>query len=342
LEERLARNAALQAEHAALIGDLILLTTEPALVTVPPSGDTVGNGDTAGPLSSPSPLRGGSVVKLLQAPALAQEHAQFRAQQHASLLAETKARSNLARYTKLEARGIATRQELENARYEAERLQAESRLHVEQVLARWQSRLRDERAVLAGLEADAQRLAAEQALHVVRAPAEGQLIGFNGWSPGTFVPAGQSLGFVSPNAVLQIETRVPSRDAGLLRVGQPARLQIDAFPYTAWGMLEGKITSISGDLAIHSPGGEPAFQVFVQPAASFLALPNGARGELRKGLALTARFLVTRRSVLQLLYEDASSWLDPQGNSTPRATSRVHARTAFAGNPAAIPNQKQK
>ncbi|MBI3884159.1 MAG: hypothetical protein HY302_00255 [Opitutae bacterium] len=67
-------------------------------------------------------------------------------------------------------------------------------------------------------------------------------------------------------------------------------------------------------------GPTPAgFKVLVRPAATFLALPNGLRGELKKGLTLSARFLVARRSVLQLFYEDASAWLNPQDNRpTPR------------------------
>jgi hypothetical protein len=51
------------ARRAILRGEIQLLTTEPALVTVKPSGDTAEKNDTAGPLSIPSPLHGGSVVK---------------------------------------------------------------------------------------------------------------------------------------------------------------------------------------------------------------------------------------------------------------------------------------
>jgi HlyD family secretion protein len=317
LEERLSRNHALQADYADLIGDLHFLTTEPAVVTVESSGDTAQKDEPAGPLAKPSSRHGGSVVKpSLGTSALQQEWAQFHAQQESSLLAETKARTELARYAELEAKGIATRQELENARYEAGRRQAESRVLIEQTLARWQTRLRDERTALAGLKSEAHRLQEERSQYTLRAPADGQLMGFNGWSVGGFVSAGQSLGVVSPEDALQVETYVSSRDIGLVRLGQAARLQIDAYPYTQWGTLDGTVAAIGGDF---TPAGGPsqaaAFKVLIRPSAGYLTLANGVRGELKKGLTLSARFLVARRSVFQLLYEDVSAWLDPQGRA---------------------------
>lgn len=63
LAERLARNHALQAAHADLIGDLHHLTTEPVMVTVNPSGDTAKKDGIAGPLFPPPLLHDGSVVK---------------------------------------------------------------------------------------------------------------------------------------------------------------------------------------------------------------------------------------------------------------------------------------
>jgi HlyD family secretion protein len=247
--------------------------------------------------------------------ALQQDYVQYWAQQGSFDLAGRKALTEFARQAMLEARGIATRQELENARYEVDRITAEARLLAEQTLARWQKRLEDERFALAGLLSEEQRLREEQLLYVLRAPADGQLLGFDGWSAGAFVAAGQSLGVLSPDNTLQVETWVSPRDIGLVRVGQDVRLQIDAFPYTDWGTLEGKVTVIGGDLApgtsLESNTPAPGFKVMVQPAATYVTLSDGTRGVLRKGLTLTARFLVARRSVLQLLYDDASAWFDP-------------------------------
>ncbi len=333
LDERLSRNQAQQTEHAALIADLNNLTTDfpdrnGSAATRPDfTGGRQGNqGSEPPPHPSFASLPSVKIAVVFQTAALRQEHAQFLAQADSHRLAEAKARSELARYTTLAGKGIATQQELDNARYEVERLQAELRLLVEQTLARWQARLRDERTTQAGLESEAQRLREEQALHTVRAPADGVLVGFSGWSAGGFIAAGQSLGAVSPEDALQVEVYVSPRDIGLVRVGQTARLQVDAYPYTQWGTLDGTVTAISGDLlggvvpnaANGNSGSNPAagFKVLVRPAATYLALPNGLRGDLKKGLTLSVRFLVARRSMLQILYQDVSAWLDPKANPT--------------------------
>lgn len=305
LVEKLARNQTLQTERGALIADLRQLTAD--------HSDTPEEKSTA--------LAGASALSAteLQTPALQADYTQFRTQLESYRLAETKARNELARYAALAAKGIASQQELDNARYEVERLQAESRLLAEQARARWQARLRDEQTARADLVSEEQQLREEQTRYTLRSPAAGVLVGFTGWSPGGFVTAGQPLGAVSPEDALQIETYVSPRDIGLVRVGQTVRLQVDAYPYTQWGTLDGTVTAISGDLqstggaTSDASGSSVAFKVLVRPAAPFLTLSNGVRGELKKGLTLSARFLVARRSVLQLLYDDASAWLDPQG-----------------------------
>ena len=108
----------------------------------------------------------------------------------------------------------------------------------------------------------------------------------------------------------------------MIRVGQPARLQIDAFSYTQWGTLDGIVDSISGDMLpsnANSPRGNSNgvnFKVVVRPQRTTLHLTNGLSGELRKGMTLSARYIVARRSLLQVLYEDVSGWLDPRATST--------------------------
>jgi HlyD family secretion protein len=300
LDERIARNRTVQARQAALIADLQRLT---AVRTVPPGA----TGPTrAGDLPAP--------VDNFETDALRREHAQLLAQLDSNRLDETKARNEYERYATLAARGIASRRELDRARYEVERLQAEAVLIARQALARWQARLRDEEDSLAGLRSDEKRLHEEQAQFTIHAPVEGMLIGFNGWSVGGFISSGQSLGAVSPGDSLVVEALVPPRDVGLIFVGQAARLAIDAYPYTQWGTLDGTVATISADSLgggiTNAPG--PVFQVTVRPAGTTLHLANGVRGELRKGLTVQARFLVGRRSLFHLLYENAAAWLDPR------------------------------
>lgn len=255
------------------------------------------------------PLRESSAA--LRSPALASEAAELAAQLEAARLDQDKARTELERYATLAARGIASRSELDRARYEVERLEASERLLRRQALARWEARRHDEEMAEEDLVAEETGLLAERAHHFIRAPVRGTLVGFVGWSPGTFVGAAQSLGAVSPAASCLVEAVIRPQDAGLVAKGQSAQLAVDAFPYTRWGTVPATVVTVADD-AIAGAGGPAAFKIEVQPRTTRLTLPDGRHVELRKGLTVQVRLLVARRSLLELLMENAADWFDPR------------------------------
>ncbi|MBX3737594.1 MAG: HlyD family efflux transporter periplasmic adaptor subunit [Candidatus Didemnitutus sp.] len=299
LDERLARNAALQAEKRALL--------------------TLLDDLSAARLTEPNVLQmldvGRAVESFAGLRALRQETTQLRVQIEAGRVAEAKARTELGRATALAEKGIATQRELDDARYALERVQAESRLTVEQVRTRWHGRREDEGVALDNLISEAKRLEAERALAIVRAPVAGAIQGLVGVSTGAFVNAAQPIANISPDDRLRVETLVSARDIGLVRVGQTVRLQVDAFPYTQWGLLEGRVAGVAADASSASSGSPPVFKVTIEPARPHLTLANGAVGALGKGMTVSARFITTRRTLLQILYQDASEWLDPQNHA---------------------------
>jgi HlyD family secretion protein len=94
------------------------------------------------------------------------------------------------------------------------------------------------------------------------------------------------------------------------------KIQIDAYPYAQWGMLDGEVAAISEDASPvyrGAPGGLSAFQfkVIIHPIATALRLPSGLCGELKKGLTVQTRFFIVRRSLFRLLYDDIRSSFDP-------------------------------
>lgn len=299
LDERLARNAALQAEKRAAMELLETLSTA-----------------RLSELNMlPLPDVGRAVESFAGVRALLQEAAQLHVQIEASRVAEAKARTELGRATALAEKGIATQRELDDARYALERVQAEARLTIEQVRTRWHGRREEEGMALDNLISEAKRLEAERALAIVRAPVAGTVQGLVGVSAGAFVNAAQTIASISPDDRLRVETLVSARDIGLVRVGQPVRLQVDAFPYTQWGLMDGRVVEVAADATATSSGSPPAFKVTIEPARPHLALANGAMGALGKGMTVSARFITARRTLLQILYQDASEWLDPQNHT---------------------------
>jgi len=298
--ERLARNRALQQEKAGMLGDLELITG--------------GLANAARAEDSPANLE--TLLRSMQTPALSRAFAQFVAQLDGNRLTIGKMTAGYDRTRALASKGIVTAQECDDARYARDRAVSDLDVLVRQSLAGWQSQLRDEVSARDQLLSEEKRLREELGLAIIRAPAAGTVQGLVGLAEGTYVGAGQSLGFVSPAEPLRVETFVSPKDIGLIRVGQPVRLQIDAYPYTEWGLVEGSVQSVGADATMS--GTQAAFRVIVRPAVLVLRLPSGVSGALRKGMTLTARFVVARRSLLQIFYEDASKWLDPrQGPASP-------------------------
>lgn len=299
LDERLARAASLRREKEATLACLAELSVLAG----------------AAQLEGENAVGGVAAEAFAATRALRQELTQLRVQLDANRIAEAKSRTELARATALAEKGIATQRELDDARYALERVQAEARLLLEQARTRWHTRREEESGALANLVSEQKRLEAERAQAVVRAPVAGAVQGIVGLSAGAFVAAGAEIGAVSPNDRLVIEALVTARDIGLVRVGQPVRMQVDAFPYTQWGLLEGRVSGIAADASSASGAATPVFKVMIEPARARLKLANGAVGELGKGMTASARFITARRTLLQILYQDASEWLDPQNHT---------------------------
>ena len=67
---------------------------------------------------------------------------------------------------------------------------------------------------------------------------------------------------------------------------------------------------ISDDI-IFTNTGEAVFKVRCSLDNDHLKLKNEYKGYLKKGMNFTARFMVAKRSLFQLLYDDADNWLNP-------------------------------
>ncbi len=63
---------------------------------------------------------------------------------------------------------------------------------------------------------------------------------------GQVVATGQQLAVITPNGGrLQVEALVANLDVGFVKLGQPAVVKVDAFPFTRFGVLHGKVVKIA-------------------------------------------------------------------------------------------------
>lgn len=160
------------------------------------------------------------------------------------------------------------------------------------------------------LESQLKRLEKDKSQYFIIAPISGNIIQYSGIKEGNFIAGGQSLAQIASADDLLIECYVSPADIGYVREGQEVNIQMDAFDYRQWGLLHGTVTEIVSDIV--NVDNESFFKVKCSLDKNYLELKNGYRGVLKKGMTLTGRFKLAKRSLAQLLFDKVDNWLNPK------------------------------
>jgi len=76
---------------------------------------------------------------------------------------------------------------------------------------------------------------------------------------GVVTPAQQLMVIVPADSRLEVEAMISNRDIGFVSVGQQAEVKIDTFNFTRYGLLQGKVVSVSQDAIVRDePNKKPA------------------------------------------------------------------------------------
>ena len=101
---------------------------------------------------------------------------------------------------------------------------------------------------VAGLSQDAIKAERKAGLQVLTAPVDGVIQQLAVHTVGGVVTPAQALAVVVPlDADLEIEAMVSNRDIGFVAEGQEAEIKVDTFNFTRYGLLHGRVLSVSRD-----------------------------------------------------------------------------------------------
>lgn len=248
-------------------------------------------------------------LNTLQSPRYKRAYLEFRQILSNQQQRINQAKRQLDRNNILFEREVLSEAALDEARFTWQDAVNQYKLLVEQHQNQWNL---DEMAFLEELDqlnSEKIRLQQELERYELRSPISGTFQNLSGLFQNSFVYANQVLGEISPDTSLIAEVYVSTGDIGLLQEGMQVRVQIDAYNYNDWGVVTGNIQSISTDVIMNE--GQPLFRVRCSIDQPYLQLKNGFRGELKKGMTFQARFIVSRRSLYQLLYDKVDDWLNP-------------------------------
>ena len=154
----------------------------------------------------------------------------------------------------------------------------------------------------AGLAADLSKAEQRTKLQQLTAPVSGIVQQLAVHTVGGVVTPAQSLMVIVPNdSSLEIEAMVSNHDVGFVHAGDEVEIKVDTFDFTRYGLLHGRVLSISSDAIVRDASADKASDK--QPGS------NAASSE-PKGQELTyaARISVDRT---QMQVEDKKVNLSP-------------------------------
>ncbi|MEX2270042.1 MAG: efflux RND transporter periplasmic adaptor subunit [Vicinamibacterales bacterium] len=173
--------------------------------------------------------------------------AQSRTAVEATRVLLKQAQDNLARQQELAKQGLITREALERAGIDVQRLEADLRAHLQGVTAA-ESQLRQQQASLSGARLDLSKVRIDSpiaGLVTRRNIEEGEMVVI-----GTMNNAGTVLLTIADMSVIEAEIEVDETDIPFVHIGQPAKIRIDAFPDRSYS---GRVTEV-GNSPIQAAG----------------------------------------------------------------------------------------
>ena len=123
-----------------------------------------------------------------------------------------------------------------------------SALEAQQQLQQLQIEAGQLRAKIAGTQAELRAAQTRLKQMFLYAPVAGTVTSLKVHNSGEVTQPGQTIAEIAPaSAPLVLSALLPSREAGLVRKGMTVQIKLDAFPYQDYGIISGKVNSISPD-----------------------------------------------------------------------------------------------
>jgi HlyD family secretion protein len=252
-------------------------------------------------------------LKLISATCI-KEHSLFLSDLQRLVLKRNQAQEDYSRVETLHQKKVISEKDYEQQKFNLSSADLEIDFLIQQTISRWQAEALERELKQAAYDSEATQLIKQKENYVIKAPTDGTAIGFAGLNKGLFIPQGQCIGEISPNDQLQADVFIRSKDVGFIHPGQAVKLQIEAFPYTEWGTLTGRVKDISQDYV--QVGQQIAFKAVVHLDKYSLTSSSGVTAKLRRGMGVNARFVVRERRLYQLLYSNVSDAIDPSSTTT--------------------------
>ena len=240
-----------------------------------------------------------------------QEYAFYMQQKNEYETNLAKAKKDLERSQTLFDKKVVSEEEFEKYQHEFNKAANVLASLRDNQLSKWQSDLNVYSNSLEEMQMSMKQELKSKDLYVITSPVSGTLDQFRGIYKGSSVQVGNLLAIVSPDSTLYAEVYVSPRNIGYIHLGMPVHIRVSSFNYNEWGTIPGEVTEISSDFLTGNAGNESFYKVKCNLAKSQLVRKNGVAGNLKKGMYITTHFMITERSLFDLIYQKMDDWANP-------------------------------
>ena len=150
---------------------------------------------------------------------------------------------------------------------------------------------------------DRQRVEVKEAQdqELLRAPLDGVVFDLVPSSTGYAVNQGETLLKVVPGGTLEAKVFFTNREVGFVKPGQTAQVRVDAFPFTQFGSIQGRIRAVSVyALPPDQQNPEPRFPGYVSLDRNAL-MRDGRRFVVGSGQSVQVNVVLRQKRVITLL-----------------------------------------
>ena len=149
-----------------------------------------------------------------------------------------------------------------------------------------------------------------QSLQVVRAPIDGFVHNLSVADGEMATPNRPSLSLIS-DGKMRVKISIKDSEIGFVKVGMPAEIRIDSYPFTEYGAIKGKLTNI-GKYSIPPDQAFPftRFPATVEIESNVLETKKGKSYGLRAGMSVSALIIVSKRPVISIVTDKFNTFFD--------------------------------
>ncbi|NEO69145.1 HlyD family efflux transporter periplasmic adaptor subunit [Moorena sp. SIO3H5] len=134
------------------------------------------------------------------------------------------------------------------------------------------------------------------------APVDGVVSSLNVANIGEVFQPGQTIAEVAPqDAPLVLSASLPNQEAGFIKQGMPVQIKLDAYPYQEYGIIKGKVTSLSADAKTDQQLGS-VYEVEVSLNRDYVT-ENDQMIRFKAGQTAKADIIIRRRRIVDFLLD---------------------------------------